>query len=245
MTQTDAGLRGRGGFGGYDQASHREFYLYSADTGRLVCASCNPSGRTATADAVIDVRDNAATSASTSDSARALSDDGRRVFFNTAEALVLEDTNGRPDAYEYDAQDGSVHLLSSGRSTAPSYFIDASANGDDAFIVTRDRLVGWDVDSSYDLYDVRVQGGFPEPVLPAAPCAGEACLAGGAAPPVAAAIGSGGYRGPGNARARLKQHRRCGSRAVLRKVRGKRRCVRRRARRRARRAVVSNERSGR
>jgi len=245
MTRSDAGFAGRGGFAGYDHVGHRELYLYDAGTGRLVCASCNPSGNPATTDALIDVRDNAATSVNTSDSARALSDDGRRVFFNTAEALVPEDTNGRPDAYEYDAPSGSVHLLSSGRSTSPSYFIDASPSGDDVFIVTRERLVGWDVDDAYDLYDVRVGGGFPEPATAAPACVGEACLAGAAVPPAVAGVGSAGYRGPGDASARLKKHRRCARRAVLRTVRGKRRCVKRRAHRRAKRAVIRNERSGR
>lgn len=245
MTTTDAGFRGRGGFTGYDHADHAELYLYSADSGRLACVSCNPSGRPATADALIDVRENAATSASTSDSAQAISDDGHRAFFNTAEALEPEDTNGRPDAYEYDAMSGSVHLLSSGRSTAPSYFIDATASGDDAFIVTRERLVGWDVDSSYDLYDVRVGGGFPEPAPPPSSCAGEACRGQISPPPSAGAFAQPELRGAGNSAARLRRHRRCGRRAVLRKVRGKRRCVRRRPHRRARRTVVRDGRRGR
>ena len=50
------------------------------------------------------------------------------------------------DAYEYDVASGRVHLLSSGTSNVASYVVDASPNGDDVFIVTRDRLVGWDVD---------------------------------------------------------------------------------------------------
>lgn len=243
MTTTSDGLVGRGGFGGYDHAGHREFYLYDAQSGRLVCASCNPSGRAASADARIDVRDHAATSASTSDSAHALSDDGRWVFFNTAEALVPEDTNGIPDAYEYNSQTGTMHLLSSGRSNAPSYFIDATASGDDVFIATRERLVGWDVDDSYDLYDVRVGGGFPEPSIPIPACAGEGCRDQSSPAPPPDQVATPGSRSAGGAAARLRKHRTCGRRAVLRKVRGKRRCVRRKSHRRSHRAV--DERSGR
>jgi hypothetical protein len=244
-TTSGAGFVGRGGFTGYDHRDHRELYLYSADSGRLVCVSCNPTGRGATTHAVIDVRENAATSQTTSDSAQALSDDGRRVFFSSAEALVAEDTNGRADAYEYDTQSGSVHLLSSGKSADPSYLIDATANGNDVFIVTRERLVGWDVDNRYDLYDVRVGGGFPEPVSPAPACSGEGCLGDAPAAPSADDFADLGVRGAGDTKDRLRTHRRCGRRAVLRTVRGKRRCVRRGSHRRARRAKIRGERSAR
>jgi hypothetical protein len=244
-TTNDAGFVGSGGFTGYDQAGHQELYLYDADTGRVVCASCNPSGRPATSDALIDERDNAAASQSTPDSAQALTDDGRRVFFNTAEALVPEDTNGRPDAYEYDVPSGTLHLLSSGKSTAPSYFVDATANGDDVYIVTRERLVGWDVDDSFDLYDVRVNGGFPEPPTPAVACDGEGCRGQATPTPSADPFANSGAKGAGDSAGKLRRHRRCGRRAVLRKVRGKRRCVRRRVHRRAHRAEVRVERSGR
>jgi len=245
MTQSDAGFSGRGGFEGYDHAGHRELYLYDADTGRLACASCNPTGRAATADALTDVRDGAANSGRTSKLSHALSDDGRFVFFTTGEALVPDDTNGRLDAYEYDAEGGKPHLLSSGTDASPSYFIDAGDDGRNAFFATRQRLVGWDVDGSYDLYDARVGGGFPEPARPVPPCSGEACRGQAAQGPAAAALGSVVVRGAGNARAQLRRHRRCGRRARLRKVGGRARCVRRRPHRRGTRASVRDERSGR
>ena len=228
MTQNDAGFRGRGGFTGYEHNGHRELYHYNADSGGLACASCHPRGRAATTDALIEIRENEATSQTTADSAQALTDDGRRVFFNTAEALVPQDVNGRPDPYEYDATSGRVHLLTSGVSTVPSYVLDASTNGDDVFIITRERLVGWDIDASYDLYDARVGGGFPEPPTPSPACTGDACLPAAATAPDAANPGSSANRGPGNVRARLKRHRRCGRRRVLRRIRGKRKCVKRR-----------------
>jgi hypothetical protein len=174
-TRDDAGFRGREGYAGYDHAGHQELYLYNAETNRLVCASCNPNGRAATTDALLNVKEGVPVSGSPSDVNRGLSDDGRYVFFTTAEALVAGDTNGVEDAYEYDAQDTSVHLLSSGTDTAPSTLIDASDDGANAFFATRERLVGWDVDNSYDLYDARINGGFPDPVLKAPPCGGDAC----------------------------------------------------------------------
>jgi len=163
MTTRAAGAAGRGGFAGYDQEGQRELYVYDAETGSLACASCNPGGAAPTADAAIDVRESEATGPATSDSAQALTDDGRRVFFNTADALVPEDVDGRSDAYEYDAATGAVHLLSSGGGTAPSYVVDATASGSDVFIVTRERLLAGDGDNQYDLYDARVDGGLPGP----------------------------------------------------------------------------------
>jgi hypothetical protein len=245
--ENDAGFRGRGGFAGYDHGSGcpltasgttecRELYLYDAETGRLVCASCNVRSGVATGDAVTDTLQATSGSLITQHSSHALSDDGRRVFFNTTEALTAEDSNGRWDAYEYDVPSGTVHLLSTGKAAGNSFFLEATASGDDVFLVTRERLVGWDVDDNYDLYDARVGGGFPDPVPAPSPCAGEACRSQAAAPPAAGVGGSAHYRGPGNARARLRRHRRCKRRAVLRRVRGKRRCIRRRSHRAHRRA---------
>jgi hypothetical protein len=231
--ESDAGFRGRGGFAGYDHGSgaYRELYLYSAETGRLACVSCNTRSAVATGEALTDTIAAVSGSIITQHLSHALSDDGRRVFFNSSEALVPEDSNGRWDAYEYDVPSGTVHLLSTGKDPNNSYYLESTASGDDVFLMTRERLVGWDVDDNYDLYDARVGGGFPDPVPATPACAGEACRSQAAAPPAVVAGGSAHYRGPGNARGRLRRHRRCKRRAVLRKVRGKRRCVRRRSHR--------------
>jgi hypothetical protein len=158
-----------GGFG------CEELYLYNADTNGLVCVSCGPSGAPVTASA--DTRATEATGGAGQSAHlnHSLSDDGRFVFFETAMALVPQDTNGQVDAYEYDAVTGNVYLLSSGESGSPSYFMDASSDGSDAFIFTRQRLSGWDIDGAGDLYDVRINGGFPEPPAAPAGCQGDAC----------------------------------------------------------------------
>jgi hypothetical protein len=205
----DDGFRGVGGFRGYDHAGHRQLYLYSADDGGLVCVSCSPRASAATGDAVVNVKVEVSASAHTQHMSHALSDDGRRVFFSTSEALVVEDANGRWDAYEYDVSSGRVHLISSGKHPADSYFLEATADGDDVFFATRERLVGWDVDESYDLYDARVGGGFPEPVAGAGPCAGEGCRAPAPALPAAATPASAGFRGAGDTAPRLRRQRRC------------------------------------
>jgi hypothetical protein len=200
----------------------REFYLYSADTDTLECVSCNPSGVTATASAEVGINQlGGATTVSANSNPRSLSADGRYAFFTTAEALVADDTNGVSDAYVYDATTGEPRLLSSGTSVYPSFFLEASADGRDAFFITRERLSGWDVDDSNDIYDARIDGGFPEPPPPPPSCQGDACQP---APRVLndPTPSSASVQGPGNERDRVG---RCakGQRKV--RSRGKTRCV--------------------
>ena len=168
-----------------------ELYVYSADTHELACASCAPSGTPATADAIDNtIRVGTGGASPTWHLSHAISDDGKRVFFSTREALAPQDTNGKIDAYEYDVSTGTPRLISSGTDPSNSYFMDASANGDDVFFLTRERFVGWDVDDNYDLYDARVGGGFPEPVPAQAPCSGAACQGQLTGPPGSPSYGS-------------------------------------------------------
>ena len=129
---------------------------------------------------------------------RALSADGRYVFFTSRRAILEEDTNGHLDAYEYDTKTESVHLLSSGTSPQDSYFVDASSDGSDVFIHTQEALSGWDIDENYDLYDVRLNGGVPQPPRQLAECEGESCKGAAATTPPSAAAGSATLRGPGD-----------------------------------------------
>jgi hypothetical protein len=253
MTQSDEGFKGIGGFTGYDHGSTtacdygglsscREFYTYSADSGRLRCASCNPSGATATADALDDVKADPGPITTTSHQSHALSDDGRYVFFSTEERLVPEDTNGTSDAYLYDTTTEEPHLLSSGQDKSPSYFMDASADGHDAFIATAEQLSGWDTDTSYDLYDARVDGGLPEPLPPPPSCQGDACQPTSVArvrPNLATATSSGSGNQPSarNVRCAKGRHK-------VKARNGKSRCVKRHAAKHQR-AAKHNRRAGR
>ncbi|HEU4701977.1 MAG TPA: hypothetical protein VFS37_05790, partial [Conexibacter sp.] len=209
-----------------------QLYVYRADASTplapaVACASCQPSGAPTGANAWTSVHVGAGAAQLTAHLSRALSDDGRRVFFSSAAALVPEDGNGTVDAYEYDVPSGTVRLLSSGRDPADSWFLDASADGDDAFFVTRERLVGWDVDRAYDVYDARVDGGVPEPAPAAPACSGEACRGEAHAPPPVPVLGSATLAQAPAPRAR-RAHRVCRRGFVRRTVRGRARCVRRR-----------------
>jgi hypothetical protein len=166
---------------GDTQNHNEELYLYSASNNHLSCVSCG-AGETQTSATSVDEKQGASIGAiypiniNTPNSnvlPHALSDDGRYVFFTTAAKLVPQDVNGVDDAYEYDSQTGQVHLLSTGSDPQASFFMDASSDGSDAVIATRQQLVGQDRDQLMDVYDARVDGGIAaqNPATNPPPCA--------------------------------------------------------------------------
>ncbi len=177
-----------------------EVYEYDANTSRLVCASCNPSGAqpigASTLDPVWGTTLADVGGASIEYLSRELSEDGSRVFFDSGDALVPGDVNGKLDVYEYEG--GRPYLISSGTSNDESFFLDASASGDDVFFETRSQLVPQDTDEQFDIYDARVGGGFPNPPAPAPACVGESCKAAPVGGPAGQAPGSAGVSGVGN-----------------------------------------------
>jgi DNA-binding beta-propeller fold protein YncE len=233
----------------YDQ-SHcgsgcEELYLYNADTQSLRCVSCNPTGAPATANAVDNREVSTSAAGTTWHLNRAVADDGRRVFFTTIEALVPEDSNHKEDVYEYDTASATVHLISSGRDPSGSYFMDASASGNDVFFVTRQQLVGWDHDQNYDLYDARVGGGVPEPAAAAAPCSSDGCQGASGPPPSLSTPGSLLASGSGNLKPATKHKLKrlvCKRGTVRKKVRRRTRCVKRKRRRAHKTAIQAGRR---
>ncbi len=167
----------------------QEVFLYDAGSHELVCVSCNPtderpSGPSTIPGAIADGEQSAAVAGQIVTDAykpRVLSANGRRLFFDSGDALVLQDTDNAPDVYEWEVQGegscrqagGCLSLVSSGRSQSGAVFVDASADGSDAFFLTAGSLVPSDP-GSVDLYDAREGGGFPEPPSEI-PCQGDAC----------------------------------------------------------------------
>lgn len=159
-----------------------QVYLYDTAAG-LTCVSCNPTFARPVGPSSIPgaIANGTAPGSTQAYKPRALSADGRRVFFDSRDAIGLADTNIRPDLYEWEAQGsgsctrvgGCVFLLSGGKSAGGASFLDASADGSDAFFITSGSLVPSDPGAA-DLYDARVGGGFPEPSSPIA-CNGDAC----------------------------------------------------------------------
>jgi hypothetical protein len=143
-----------------------------------------------------------------------ISDDGQRVFFGTPDALVSQDVNGQVscpvvDTYFFDVKikscfdvyewhDGTVSLISSGTGNEPTRLIGTTPSGDDVFFYTSQRLVGWDVDNSVDIYNSRVGGGFPEPPAQPSSCEGESCRNAGTSAPASNGAGTAAFNGPGN-----------------------------------------------
>lgn len=169
-----------------------EVYLYDAANDELVCVSCNPSGvrpegrpyllrRVPTG---LWVSAKIPTWTNQNYAPRVLSDDGRRLFFESYGALVPRDTNGEQDVYQWeksgsgdcDRPDGCLSLISTGESVSPSSFVDASPSGDDVFFSTARNLSPGDA-GLVDIYDARVNGGFPLPAAPPPACEGDACQA--------------------------------------------------------------------
>ncbi len=247
---------------GYDNVSQdsgepvSQVYLYDAQEDELACASCNPSNARPIGFSELPVW------ITPYEQPRYLSDDGGRLFFLSFDRLALRDTNGRQDVYEFEREGvgsctaasdtfsntsgGCLFLTSSGSSGDHSFFLDASADGRDVFISTREKLFPPDEDERYDVYDARVGGGFPPPASPPPICAGEACRPVQAAPstsvPASAGFVGDGNAGPGSpppcGRGQVRRGKRCVAKRKLaqRLCRGKqgpakRRCIRNQAKR--------------
>ena len=151
-----------------------ELFLYSAATGQLACASCNPTGEPPVArGGVREFLGSWQESFGVFRSRHLLTDAGQ-VFFETKDALVPADTNGQFDVYEYEG--GRVSLISSGTSSFPSNLEDVSESGDDVFIRSNQQLVPQDnQEGQIVIYDARVAGGFAEPSSPAPCTTADAC----------------------------------------------------------------------
>ena len=151
-----------------------------------------------------------------------MSDRGE-LFFHTPARLVRRDQNGEAGCPLVDLRlailralrelraratrlhgrlryrDGEVRLLSATDDSGPAFFGDASADGEDAFIVTASQLVGQDEDSHFDLYDARVEGGIAAQSAPGpVPCEGEGCRGAGSSPSNVPGAGSSRFEGQGN-----------------------------------------------
>ncbi len=219
----------------YDSEGKREFYRYEPGVG-LECVSCNPIGAPPVGGATMQSIKAGYVKVSQANPiwVRNLSANGKRVFFETPDQLVATDSNGArgcpivpnsqgvyrcQDVYEWEAKGegncesenqngGCIYLISTGESNEPSYFADASENGNDVFFFTRQQLVRQDTDQLQDLYDARVGGGIAsQNEAPPPRCEGEACKGPAPAASGTESAGSASFSGPGNPKPNRHKHK--------------------------------------
>jgi hypothetical protein len=180
---------------GYDNYGEDEAYVYDATTGSMTCVSCNPSGAPPTGGTELYTPGFFNNDGMPHYSGGEISPDGSRVFFTTANALVPQDTNGLDDVYEW--ENGRIYLISSGQGTVGSTFVGASSDGSDVFIKTTDHLAPQDIENSTEIYDARVDGGFPY-TPPSSGCDSGQCQGPQTPAPVFGAPASATFVGLGN-----------------------------------------------
>jgi hypothetical protein len=196
-------------------AGHQELYRYDNADGSVICVSCG-EGVAPAGGEMLEPGDRA--SLKTRDETPPLipmSENGQEVFFETTANLVPQDTNsteteinifsGTPgmDVYEWEAEgtggcvlgQGCTHLLSTGEDVGPEYFLGASSDGSNVFFASAAQLVPQATPEFTNIYDARVDGGFPQPA-PASKCL--SCQGVGSPPPLFGPGPSGSFMGAGN-----------------------------------------------
>jgi hypothetical protein len=201
-----------------DASTAQQVFEYGAQTGSLVRVSIGQDGYNDNGNT-----DVAGASLPSGTPGLAVTADGSYVFFQSTDGLTpqalnhqfigeapehLGATTGPPvfanNVYEYHG--GETYLISDGRdvSQTPDHslisdveLLGTDESGADVLFTTVDQLVPQDVDTSLDVYDARVDGGFPAPTV-APECAGEACQGQLSPAPVLLSPGSEFQVGGGN-----------------------------------------------
>jgi hypothetical protein len=227
--QLGHGVRVLGGQGLEEEPrgfGHQEFYRYDANDGSVTCVSCGegmapatgvteiPTAQAAPTDFIMKLAGGLGTEVD-------LSDDGRRVFFETSARLVAQDTNenaageesqegrGRAaDVYEWvapGAEDGAgvlchvangcTFLLSAGEAVGPEQFLGASEDGRDVFFSSAASMVPGAPSGFTSVYDARIGGGFAQK---AGPVECNSCQGVGSPVPSFGTPASASFAGAGN-----------------------------------------------
>ena len=191
-----------------DHGTAKNVYRYDFQTGELSWISrCTPENAgcvAGTADSSNATIPEAAAEhkmgafSDINDLGRTISENGSTIVFSTNERLQGRGTSNGTSVYEW--HEGVVSMISDGQNEATDLSASAtgmSASGSDIFFLTRTPLVGEDTDELVDLYDARIDGGFPAPP-PEPSCSGEACQEAQSSPPTFGAPGSQSFTGGGN-----------------------------------------------
>jgi hypothetical protein len=204
---------------------HNELYRYDATDGSVMCVSCGQGVAPATGLMLEPIVNEGFQERSDSQPTPVMiSEDGRRVFFQTSAQLVPQDTNENTlleeldsvksglgkasDVYEWEADgseeapgvfcrvaNGCTHLISAGEAVGPERFLGASQNGEDLFFASTAKLLPQATPEFTNIYDARVDGGFPSPA-PHVECT--SCQGVGSPPPQFGTPASAVFAGVGN-----------------------------------------------
>lgn len=178
-----------------DSDAAKDVYRYDADIGKLNRVSLGESGYEANGNNEIEresVINNSAIQVGHKGGEvrfqyemdnRAISEDGSRILFSSAQALSPKATNHLSNLYVWHegsgSSEGEVSLISNGGASEPvgnARGDDAmSSSGNDVFFVTTQGLVPQDTDGAPDVYDARVGGGFPTEPASNEPCSSDSC----------------------------------------------------------------------
>jgi hypothetical protein len=200
-----------------DTSGAQQVYRYDFNTGKIIRASLGHeefanNGNTPGFNATIAMSLGSIEGAlpTVNDSNRAISENGETIAFTSAAQLqgtdVVAGTNARchvpgeqseAGCNVYEWHNGSVSMVSDGQDPKGAIFAGMSASGSDIFFQTGTQLTGQDTDSFGDIYDARVNGGFPAPT-PEPSCSGEACQGASSPPPVLGGTGTSSFTGGGN-----------------------------------------------
>jgi hypothetical protein len=193
---------------GVQPATYRlQVYRYTVAHDNLECISCKPGGSLTGAVLSTWGPENGYSSVGATSTGdwpnRSMTDDGATIYFTTKTPLVERDHNEVDDVYQW--HEGRLNLITTGATGAdPSQLYGTTPSGRDVFIISDERLSEADTDGFYDIYDVRVDGGFDPPQPPEAPCSADECQGPPAPVPAAPSTGSGSVNGRGNAGAPLR-----------------------------------------
>lgn len=186
------------GLTGYDSTDpvtglgHLEVFMVTLG-GPTVCVSCRADGTAPTADSTVPIYSGLGPDGTIRD----ISDDGRRVFFNSKDAVVPQASSGLQQVFQY--TEGHAQAISPPAGSSSAAFLDASTSGDDVFFETYNDVVPSPYGGDDAVIDARIGGGFPAPA--GASCPQIACQAPPTPAPSLASAASLTFRGDQNAAA--------------------------------------------
>ncbi len=198
-------------------ARHNELYRYDHFGGSVMCVSCGEGDAPTKGEMVVPhFKEPVLQTEDETPPLIPMSEDGQEVFFQTSAQLMPQDTNvSSPeeekeagggslgqDVYEWEAEgaggcslsQGCTRLLSSGEDVGPAVFLGASRDGSNVFFTTAAQLVPQATPEFTNIYDARVDGGFPSSPPPVE-CL--SCQGVGSPPPLFNVPASGSFAGTG------------------------------------------------